>query len=109
MEEQQAPRTDRGKLAFLTIVAALAGGLVLLLAKMPEHLRTGAILWMLIGWPMTFAVLRLWRGYVTMHLADLERRPPPVITSTVPGAKQQGRAELRVVQVSDGEHERHLL
>lgn len=104
-------RVDRGKLLFLGVVATLGGGLVLLIAQLPEDWQDAAILWVLIGLPFLFAVLRVWRGYVTLQLEAMARAPQQQQPSmaTTHGAGEGDLRELKVVEVGQGEHGRRLL
>jgi len=101
-------KVDRGKLLFLGVVAALGVGLVLLIAQLPKDWQSVAILWVLIGLPFLFAVLRVWRGYVTLRLEAMARAPQPSVATTR-GVGERDRRELKVVEVGQGEHRRRLL
>ena len=102
-------RVDRGKLLFLGVVAALAVGLVLLIAELPKDWQSVAILWVLIGLPFLFAVLRVWRGYVTLQLEAMARAPQQQLQAHLGGAGEGDRRELKVVEVGQGEHGRRML
>lgn len=108
--EKPTARIDRGKLAFLAIVALCAAAIAALLAELPMSWRTAAILWLLVGLPLTVAVLRVWRGYVTLQLEAMARAPqqrPSVATTQGVGGRE--RRELRVVEAAKGEHGRRML
>jgi len=102
-------KVDRGKLVFLGVVAVLAVGLVLLIAELPKDWQSVAILWVLIGLPFLFAVLRVWRGYVQLQLEAMARAPQQQTPAGLGGAGEGDRRELRVVEVSKGEHGRRML
>lgn len=102
-------KVDRAKLLFLGVVAALGVGLVLLIAELPNDWQGVAILWVLIGLPFLFAVLRVWRGYVTLQLEAMARAPQHRPPAALGGVGERDRRELRVVEGSDGHHGRRLL
>lgn len=102
-------KVDRAKLLFLGVVAALGVGLVLLIAELPNDWQGVAILWVLIGLPFLFAVLRVWRGYVTLQLEAMARAPQQRPPAGLGGVGESDRGELRVVEGSDGHHGRRLL
>lgn len=107
-EKKPKARTDGAKIAFLAIVGLCAGAIVALLWELPETWRTAAILWLLVGLPLTLAGLRVWHGYVTLQLEAMARAPqhrPPASL----GVEECDRGELRVVEGSDGHHGRQLL
>jgi hypothetical protein len=108
VEEKPRARVDRPRTVFLAIVGACAVGVAVILARLPEDLRALAVLWAMIGLPFMFFVLRLWRGYVQMTLADLEHRPqqPPPPAPQGVGERDQG---LRVVEASESKQGRRLL
>ncbi len=108
IQERPRARIDGAKMAFLGAVGLCAGAIAALLAELPPTWRTASILWLLIGAPLTFAVMRLWRGYVQMQLEALARAPqqPPAAWGGVGG---HDRPELRVVKGSDGQAGRRLL
>jgi hypothetical protein len=108
-EEKPKARVDRPKVAFLAVVGLSAVALVLLLAKLPESWQTAAILWLIAGLPLMFFLLRLWRGYVQMTLADLARSPQPPPSAIRGVGERSERPELRVVEGSDGKAGRRLL
>lgn len=102
-------RVDRGKLVFLGVVAALAVGLALLIAELPKDWQSVAILWVLIGLPFLFAVLRLWRGYVQLQLEAMARAPQQLPAALGGVGAERDRRELKVVEVGQGEHGRRML
>jgi hypothetical protein len=102
-------RVDRGKLVFLGVVTALAVGLVLLIAELPKDWQSVAILWVLIGLPFLFAVLRVWRGYVQLQLEAMARAPQQQPPAGLGGAGEGDRRELKVVEVSKADHGRRML
>jgi len=101
-------KVDRAKVVFFGAVGLCAGAIVALLGKLPPSWQTAAILWLLIGAPLTFAVLRIWRGYVQMQLEAMARAPQQRPPASL-GAGERDRGELRVVESSDGHHGRRLL
>jgi len=108
IQEKPRARIDGAKVVFLGAVGLCAGAIVALLWELPETWRTAATLWLLIGLPLTLAVLRVWRGYVTLQLEAMARAPQQRPPASL-GVGERDRDELRVVEGSDGHHGRRLL
>ena len=102
-------KTDRARLLFLGVCTALAVTLALLVAELPPSWRDAAILWLIVGCPFTFALPRLWRGYVQLQLEAMARAPQQRPAVATKGAGERDRGELRVVEVAKGEHGRRML
>jgi len=100
---------SRAKAAFLAIVALLAGGLALLIAELPGTWQHTAILWVLIGCPVLFAVLRIYHGYTVMYTAWLAQTPRrPIEEPSRAGGGDRGH-ELQVIEITKSDGGRRLL
>jgi hypothetical protein len=87
--------------AFLTISAALAAALALAVYQVPQPWRSGVIVWLLVGAPLLFFVLRVLRHATQIKLAGARPDAPPRALSPAEPARPRRRLDNLHIVVSD--------
>lgn len=96
MVETQTKKAEdnSGRNFFLLLITAFAANVAMLLFDLPDYLRNICILWLIVGCPVCFVLMRIWRGYVEMQLANIAHQPvtAPQVDATLWAQTEQVRA-----------------